>query len=138
MRFVSALALFLSCLSSAQALAGSDPALDTVLVAAMKDKTIPGMGVAVIRDGKLSGVAVRGNRDIGQADRGAGRRSMADRVRYQADDGDADCAAWPSSTSFRSMRRFRRLLPQLAAKARPEYRAITLRQMLHHTIGTAA
>jgi D-alanyl-D-alanine carboxypeptidase len=68
MRFVTALALFLSCLSSAQAFAGSDPALDTVLAAAMKDTPVPGMGVAVIHDGKLSAVAVRGNRDMSPSD----------------------------------------------------------------------
>lgn len=134
MRFVVALAVCLSVLSGSQALAGPDAKLDSILDAALKDKAVPGIGVAVIRDGKLSAVAVRGNRDIGKADP------------VQADDQwqiGSDTKPMTATLIVRLAEQHKlsldaplsALMPEVAAKARPEYRGITLRQMLHHTTG---
>jgi CubicO group peptidase (beta-lactamase class C family) len=134
MRLAIASALFISWLSGPTALAGADPPLDPVLAAAMKDTVIPGMGVAVIRDGRLAGVAVRGNRDLAPA---AALKSddqwrilsdtkpmTATLIVLLAEQHKLSLDA-PLSATY----------PELAANARPEYRVITLRQMLHHTTG---
>ncbi len=101
----------------------------------MKEKAIPGMGVGLILDRKLAGVAVRGHRDIGPAaaalEPGDAWRILSDTkpitatlIVRLAEQHKVSLDA-PLSATY----------PDLAASARPEYRAITLRQMLHHTAG---
>jgi CubicO group peptidase (beta-lactamase class C family) len=134
MRFTGALALILPLFCGAQALAGSDPALDGVIATAMKDTPVPGMGLAIIHDGKLSSVAVRGIREIGHADSVrtddpwrllSNTKPMTATLIVSLAQKHLLSLDAPLSTTF----------PQLAAKARPEYRGITLRQLLHHTSG---
>jgi CubicO group peptidase (beta-lactamase class C family) len=131
MRFVTVLILLIS---GVPALAGPDPALEPVLAAAMKGTAIPGMGVAVIRDGKLASVAVHGNRDTG----GAGALRLDDEWQI-----GSDTKPMTATLIVRLVEQHRLSLdaplsatmPDLAAKARPDYRVITLREMLHHTTG---
>lgn len=116
------------------AVAASDTTLDAILTAAMQATAVPGMGVAVIKDGKLSDVAVHGNRDTGHADA------------LQADDLwqiGSDTKPMTATLILRLVEQHKlsldaplsTMMPQLAANARPEYRGVTLRELLHHTSG---
>jgi len=101
----------------------------------MKDKAIPGMGVALILDRKLAGVAVRGHRGMGPA---AAALEPGDAWRILS-----DTKPMTATLIVRLAEQHKLSLdaplsatyPELAANARPEYRAITLREMLHHTTG---
>jgi CubicO group peptidase (beta-lactamase class C family) len=68
MRTALALALVLLLAPCRQAFAGPGSELDATLAGAMKGTAVPGMGVAVIRNDKLAGIAVRGVREMGHSD----------------------------------------------------------------------
>lgn len=134
MRLAVALAVLISGFSF-QAFAVSAPPLRNVLADAMKGKTIPGMGVALIEDGKLAGVAVRGHRDMGPA---AAALKSGDQWRILSDTKPMTATLIVLLAEQKKLSLDAPLsvtYPELAAVARPEYRAITLRQMLHHTAG---
>jgi len=116
------------------AFAGPDIKLDSFLDAAMKGTAIPGMGVAVIHDGKLSALSVRGKRKMGKADPlesddqwqiGSDTKPMTAALIVRLVEQHKLSLDAPLST----------LMPKLAADARPEYSGITLRELLHHTSG---
>jgi len=134
MRTFSSLALLLLIAPGPQAFAGNDVDLDAALAAAMKGKAVPGMGAVFIRDRKVAALSVRGIREMGhtesiQADDqwrilSDTKPMTATLIVLLAEQHRLSLDA-PLSTTF----------PELAAKARPEYRGITLRQMLHHAAG---
>jgi CubicO group peptidase (beta-lactamase class C family) len=115
-------------------MAGEQSALAPVLAKAMAGTTVPGMGVAVIRGGKLAGLAVRGVRNIETkapvqtSDRwfiASNTKPMtAVLILRLVEQGRLSLDAPLSKAD-----------PELAAAALPVYRGLTLRQMLAHTTG---
>lgn len=111
-------------------------ALQTVLASAMKGTRVPALGALVIRDGKISQTAVRGVRrnDRTQSARvddawliGSTAKPMtAALIARLVDKG---VLSWDAPLS--------KLLPDLADHMRPEYRAVTLTQLLSHRAGLA-
>ena len=116
------------------ALAGPDSALDAALAAAMKETAVPGMGVAVIRNGKLAGIAVRGVREMGRSHPvqpddlwliGSNTKPMTATLILRLVEQKRLALDAPLSVTD----------PELAKAALPAYRSITLHQMLAHTTG---
>ncbi|HEY3813950.1 MAG TPA: serine hydrolase domain-containing protein [Caulobacteraceae bacterium] len=107
---------------------------DAVLQTAMSEGKIPAMGMLIMRHGRVSEVVVRGVR----------RQDGADPVR--PDDVwhiGSDAKAMTATMIARLVERgvmdwdtpLEKMLPDLAAGMRPEYRAVTLRQLLSHHAG---
>jgi CubicO group peptidase (beta-lactamase class C family) len=108
--------------------------LDKVLASAMEGTKTPAMAVLVIRDGKIDGEAVRGVRRNDGADPariddvwliGSDAKPMtATLIARLVDRG---VLSWDAPLS--------QMLPDLAATMRPEYRSVTLVQLLSHRAG---
>ena len=107
--------------------------LDDVLAHAMEGSKVPAMGVALIKDGKVAGLAVRGVRRMDGAD-----PVQPDDPWHIGSDGKAMTVAmvarlveqgklsWTTPLS--------KMLPELAASMQAQYRDVTLVQLLaHHT-----
>lgn len=130
LRFVACGALIL-CFAARPASADD---LQPVLAAALQGTTVPGVGALVIRDGKIDAVAVSGLRQIGHPD------PLRPDDLWQI---MSDTKPMTAALILRLVDQHRlsldaplsATLPQLAAKARAEYREITLRELLHHTAG---
>ncbi len=108
--------------------------LDGQLAAAMKDSKIPAMGMLVIRDGKVVGEAVRGVR----------RNDGNDQVKtsdvwHLGSDGKAMTATMIARLVDKGVLRWDapldQMLPDLAATMRPEYRKVTLVNLLSSHAG---
>jgi CubicO group peptidase (beta-lactamase class C family) len=114
--------------------AAPPPELSAALEHAMASAKVPAMGALVIHDGKASEPAVRGVRRIGQADPvraddrwllgSDGKAMTATLVARLVDQGKL---SW--TTPLETM------LPALAAGMRPEYRNVTLVDLLQHRAG---
>ncbi|MDE2183514.1 MAG: beta-lactamase family protein [Alphaproteobacteria bacterium] len=100
----------------------------------MKGSAVPGMGVALIRNGKLAGIAVRGVREMGRSDPvqvddlwliGSNTKPMTATLILRLVEQKRLSLDAPLSAIDR----------ELAKTALPVYRSITLHQMLAHTTG---
>jgi CubicO group peptidase (beta-lactamase class C family) len=109
--------------------------LDSVLAAAMKDQPkVPAMGMLVIRDDAVAAESVRGVR------RNDGNDAVqATEVWHIGSDGKAMTATMIARLVDRGVLRWdtplEKMLPELAADMRPEYRKVTLLQLLSHHAG---
>lgn len=141
-RFV--LGFFLTCLAlspSLPATAGSAEIptlqlvdLDVVLTAAMEGTATPAIGALVIRDGRIEQLAVRGVRRSDQSGAvdaadtwligSTGKPMTVALIARLVDQGVLD---WSAPLS--------EMLPELSGRMRPEYRAVTLVQLLSHRSG---
>ena len=108
--------------------------LDATLRSAMSGTKVPGMGILLLRDGKVSYVAVRGVR----------RNDGSDPVRLSdvwhiGSDAKAMTATMIARLVDRGVLRWDtpldKMLPDLASGMRPEYRSVTLLQLLSHRAG---
>lgn len=125
-------AAFLLAASATTAVAADN--LDALLARAMEGTQTPAVGVLVIRDGKIAGLAVRGVRRSDGADKvmtddvwllGSTSKSMtAAMIARLVEQGKL---SW--QTPLASM------LPELASSMRPEYRNVTLLELLSHRAG---
>lgn len=108
--------------------------LDKVLAAAMEGTKTPALGVLVMRDGKIAGQAVRGVRrndaptpvridDVWLIGSDAKPMTAAMIARLV----DRGVLSWDAPLS--------EMLPELAATMRPEYRSVTLIDLLSHRGG---
>jgi CubicO group peptidase (beta-lactamase class C family) len=130
MRQLAATVILMLCLAPA-ALAGD---LHATLVAAMQGTRTPGMAMLVIRDGKVADVGVAGVRRNDSPDPARpgdvwligsdGKAMTATLIGRLA---DAGVLSWSKPLSA--------MLPELAAGMRPEYRGVTLPQLLSHHAG---
>jgi CubicO group peptidase (beta-lactamase class C family) len=131
-----AIVLFAWTALAAPALAGANDAatVQAAIVAGLKMSQVPGMGAAVIRGGHLAVIAVGGVRRLGKSDPvtqddpwliGSNAKPMTATMILRLVEQHRLSLDAPLSS----------LDPALAAAARPDYRAITLRQMLSHTSG---
>ena len=128
-------ALVLICLISASAAAQAED-LDAILAKAMEGTKAPALSVLVIRDGQVAGEAVRGVRRNDRTDPARlgdqwligsdGKPMTAALIARLVDRG---VLSWDAPLS--------KMLPDLAAKMRPEYRSVTLVQLLSHRAGLA-
>ncbi|HJW41878.1 MAG TPA: serine hydrolase domain-containing protein [Rhizomicrobium sp.] len=115
--------------------AGADSAaVQAAIDAALKSSKVPGMGAVVIGDGHIAGIAVGGVRRMGKPDPvttgdpwliASNTKPMTATMILRLVEQKRLSLDAPLSATW----------PALAAAARPEYRAITLRQMLSHTAG---
>lgn len=107
--------------------------LPMILAEAMNGKTLPAMGVLVIRDGKVTEQAVRGERNLGGQPVAIGDRWNL------GSDGKAMTATMIARLVERKLLRWdtplAQMLPDLAADMRPEYRDVTLLELLSHRAG---
>ncbi|HEY4942233.1 MAG TPA: serine hydrolase domain-containing protein [Rhizomicrobium sp.] len=129
-----ALSIVLWCLLALPAAAAD---LGTVLASAMQGTNVPAMGVLVMIDGKVAGEAVRGVR----------RNDGTDPVRrndvwHIGSDAKAMTAAMIARLVERGVLSWttplEQMLPELAAFMRPQYRPVTLLQLLSHHSGLPA
>lgn len=108
--------------------------LPETLAQAMEGKTVPAVGILVIRDGKVVGQAVRGVRRIGEA----APVALSDRWNI-----GSDAKALTATLIGRLVERGKlrwdtplaKMLPELAGTMRPEYRDVTLLELLSHRAG---
>ena len=107
--------------------------LPSILAEAMEGKTVPALGILVIRDGKVTEQAVRGLRTLGGAP-----VTLADRWNLGSD-GKAMTATMIARLVERGVLHWdtplAKMLPQLAAGMRPEYRDVTLLELMSHRAG---
>jgi len=129
---VLAFGLFVAAALTANSASAGD--LNPVLASALDGTRVPAIGVLVIRDGKVSQIAVRGIREMGHSDP------------VRPDDLWQICSDTKPMTAALILRLVEQhrlsldaplsaTMPDLAAKARPEYRDVTLRELLHHMAG---
>ncbi len=132
MRQRLAVLAFLCAATAARA--APPPELQAALEHAMAGQAVPGMAAVVIRSGQASDEAVRGLRRIGQADAvrpgdrwllGSDGKAMT--VVLVARLVEQGKLAWTTPLAG--------MLPGLAAGMRPEYRAVTLVDLLSHRSG---
>lgn len=104
------------------------------LVSAMKGTQTPAMGAIIFRDGKIAGSAVTGVRRTDRSDHVRlgdswiiGSTGKPQTVAMIARLVDRGVLAWDAPLST--------MLPALADRMRPEYRAVTLIQLLSHHAG---
>ncbi len=108
--------------------------LPETLAQAMEGKTVPAVGILVIRDGKVVGQAVRGVRRIGEP----APVALSDRWNI-----GSDAKALTATLIGRLVERGKlrwdtplaKMLPELAGTMRPEYRDVTLLELLSHRAG---
>lgn len=129
-------ALVLSLAAAVAPVAAQEPApgLQDALVRAMADKAVPGMAALEIRDFAIDQETGAGRRRLGELDQvqpgdrwhlGSDTKSMtATLVARLVDQGRL---SWTARLSD--------LLPQLSAAMRPEYRDVTLADLLSHRAG---
>jgi CubicO group peptidase (beta-lactamase class C family) len=130
--FRTLLGVVLACALAGPAHAAID--VDSLLAAATANRTVPGIAVLVIRDGHIAEQAVRGVRASDAPDSakltdvwhlGSDAKPMtATLIARLVERG---VLAWNTPLS--------KLLPELATAMRPEYRSVTLVQLLSHTAG---
>ncbi len=108
--------------------------LPLVLATAMAAGNTPAAGVLVLRDGRVADIAVRGVRRVDGADPVQlndawmiGSTSKSQTVAMIARLADRGVLSWRAPLS--------KMLPDLAAGMRPEYRGVTLTQLLSHHSG---
>ncbi|WP_304176135.1 serine hydrolase [Phenylobacterium aquaticum] len=108
--------------------------LQALLASAMAEGQVPAMGAVVIRDGKVEAVAVRGVRRADQPaavrldDRWIiGSTAKPQTVALIARLVDRGVLSWDAPLA--------KMLPDLASGMRPEYRTVTLVQLLSHHAG---
>lgn len=130
-RVSAAFAAACLCLCAGAASAGD---LEPLLAKAMEGSNVPAMGMLVIRDGKVDGVAVRGVR----------RNDAADPVKlddpwHLGSDGKAMTATMVARLVERGLLSWDKpldaMLPEFAATMSPQYRKVTLIQLLSHHTG---
>ncbi len=130
-RLTVGLVLFLLAAAPASA---TEPDLPAVLTQAMEGQTVPAAGVLVIRDGSVTGQAVRGVRVLGKAE----PVTLEDRWNLGSD-GKAMTATMVGRLVERGLLRWdaplSEMMPDLAADMRPEYRDVTLIDLLSHRAG---
>jgi CubicO group peptidase (beta-lactamase class C family) len=134
MRFLIAVTAW-AALSVPVLAAGPDSAgVQAAIGAALKTSKVPGMGAVVIRDRHVSGIVVGGVRRMGKPDPvrlddpwfiASNTKPMTAAMILRLVEQKRLSLDAPLSVTY----------PALAAAARPEYRAITFRQMLSHTAG---
>lgn len=133
MRRIIALTLLLFIAGTASAHARPDQ-LAEIIEAASAGKTVPAMGIVEIRNGRVVGVSVAGVRRIDRAD----PIRLNDRWLLGSDSKaftatligrlvDKGVLSWTT--------RLDRMLPELADEMRPEYRDVTLADLLSHRSG---
>lgn len=126
---IIALALLMSCACPAGA---AD--LNAILSTALKGTQAPAAGILVMQDGKVTGVAVQGRRRNDQAD-----PVQTSDVWHIGSDGKAMTATLIAKLVDRGVLSWKtplaKMLPDLAATMRPEYRNVTLLQLLSHQSG---
>jgi CubicO group peptidase (beta-lactamase class C family) len=129
-RFIT-VAIWLVALATAPARAGD---LDAVLTAAMDGTKVPAMGILILRDGKVAGEAVQGVRRSDQPD-----AVRLEDVWHIGSDGKAMTATLIARLVDRKVLSWdaplEKMLPDLAQTMRPEYRSVTLTQLLSHRSG---
>ena len=129
---LAAAAMGLALVVAAPAIAQT-PQPATILAEALKDTKTPALGVAVIRDGRIDSISVQGVRRLGGAaveadDRwNIGSDAKAMTATMVARLVDRGTLSWTSPLET--------LLPDLAADMRPEYRDVTLLELLSHRAG---
>jgi CubicO group peptidase (beta-lactamase class C family) len=131
-RLLSTCAVFLlATLMATSATAGN---LDALMARAMKGTRTPALGVLVIRDGKIADMAVRGVRRSDRADRIKpndtwllGSTGKPITVALIAKLVERGTLSWQAPLAS--------MLPELAGSMRPEYRSVTLVQLLSHRAG---
>jgi CubicO group peptidase (beta-lactamase class C family) len=125
-----------ACFVTGGAIAGTQPRddLDKVLTSALAASKTPAIGVLVIRDGQVTASAVRGVRRADRADPVQigdqwliGSTSKSQTVAMIARLVDRGVLSWDTPLS--------RLLPNLAQNILPDYRTVTLTQLLSHHAG---
>lgn len=130
LRFAAFCAIIL-CYAAGPALAED---LQSILAAAMQGSKVPGMGALVIHGGKIDALAVQGVREMGHDDPvraddlwqiGSDTKPMTAALIVRLAEQHKLSLDAPLSAIY----------PELAAKARPEYRVVTLRELLSHTSG---
>ncbi|MFC5570976.1 serine hydrolase domain-containing protein [Lysobacter yangpyeongensis] len=128
---VACAGLLLATFATTSAVAGE---LDAVLARAMDGSRTPAVGVAVIRDGKVADVAVRGVRRNDAAEAVTpgdvwliGSTSKPMTTALIAKLVERGTLSWDAPLSS--------MLPELAASMREDYRAVTLVQLLSHGAG---
>ena len=108
--------------------------LDKVLASAMAGTKTPALGMLIMRSGKVAQLAVRGVRRIGGHD-----PVRPDDVWLIGSDGKPMTATLIAKLADRGVLSWStplaKMLPGLAAKMRPEYRNVTLVQLLSHRSG---
>ena len=108
--------------------------LTPLLATAMAGSRVPAMGVLVIRDGKVAGEAVQGVR----RNDGTDKVAIGD-VWHIGSDGKAMTVAMVARLADRAVLSWttplEQMVPELAAAMRPEYRSVTLVQLLSHHSG---
>ncbi|HRD44912.1 MAG TPA: serine hydrolase domain-containing protein [Caulobacter sp.] len=109
------------------------PTPSAVVADALRDTQAPALGVVVIRDGRIDPVSVRGVRRLGGAPIQTGDRwnigsdAKAMTATMVARLVDRGALSWTTPLE--------QLLPELAADMRPEYRDVTLLELLSHRAG---
>ncbi len=114
--------------------AQSDSELRNILVSAMRDTETPAMGAVIFRSGKITATAVTGIRRTDRSDRlkqgdswiigSTGKPQTVAMIARLVDRGKL---SWDAPLS--------QMLPDLTNAMRPEYRAVTLVQLLSHHAG---
>jgi len=108
--------------------------LNAILTTALKGTQAPAAGILVMQDGKVTGVAVQGLRRNDRPD-----QVQTSDVWHIGSDAKAMTATLISKLVDRGVLRWdtplAKMLPDLAATMRPEYRTVTLVQLLSHRSG---
>lgn len=108
--------------------------LDSLLTHAMEGRFVPGMSVLVIRDGQIAERAVRGRRSSDAPD-----SVTLDDVWHLGSCGKPMTATLVAKLVERKVLAWDtplpKLLPEVAKTMRPEYRTVTLVQLMSHTSG---
>ena len=132
-RFAALICLFVLSAAPVRAQDVTLAPLPTILAEAMEGRTVPAMGILVIRDGRVVDQAVRGVRTLGGAP-----VAVSDRWNLGSD-GKALTATLIARLVERGVLRWdaplSEMLPELAADMRPEYRDVTLLELLSHRAG---
>ena len=128
-----ALLFCLALFAAAPVQAQEAPVADT-LATAMEGQAVPALGMLVIRDGVVVDQAVRGIRSM----EGATPVTLDDRWNLGSD-GKAMTATMVARLVERGLLRWdaplSEMLPELAADMRPEYRDVTLLELMSHRAG---
>lgn len=128
-----ALMFCLALLAATPVSAQEVPVADT-LATAMEGQSVPALGMLVIRDGVVVDQAVRGIRSM----KGASPVTLDDRWNLGSD-GKAMTATMVARLVERGLLRWdsplAEMLPELAADMRPEYRDVTLLELMSHRAG---
>ncbi len=111
-----------------------EPSLAEGMAAAMEDQAVPALGLLVIRDGVVVDQDVRGLRAVD----GAEAVTLEDRWNLGSD-GKAMTATMVARLVERGLLRWdaplSEMLPELAGDMRPEYRDVTLLDLMSHRAG---